>query len=167
MDPDRIVPEFDLGPGVVLERVCQNFKGTTILADAKVAMSASKKFAQRYQQVAQIPAPHAETQTLNHYFLHDLSFVARGCYIGCSKPSCYSCTKYFRFHHMGSRFGRTHNNVWVKWYLPSAWVGSDGEVERHSLRMMRVMADSIRATSSLCFRGIVRSRKLCLILQRG
>lgn len=143
-DPDRTALVFDTDSGAVLERVCPNYKGTDILRNAKAAISTAKNLAQRHRRVALIPVPHAETQVLHHLFVRELRFVGGDRYVGCSKPSCYSCAKYFHFHPMRARTGRIHNNVWMKWCLPSACMGSDGEVERHSLRMMRVMADSIR-----------------------
>lgn len=144
-DPNRKALEFDDDPSVVLERVFPNYKGTTILSNAKTAVSTAETLAQRYRRVAQFPVPHAETRALHHFFLHKLSFVGGDRYVGCSKPSCYGCAKYFRFHPMRARTGRTHNNVWMKWCLPSALAGEDGEAQRHGLRMMRVMADSIRS----------------------
>lgn len=143
-DFDRTALDFGGHPGIVLERVCPNFKETEILKNANVALSDAKTLTQRHWRVAWIPKPHAETQVLHHFLVQALSFVGGDQYVGCSEPSCYSCAKYFHYHPMRARTGRVQHNVRVKWCLPSAWMGSDGEVERHNLRMMRVMADSIR-----------------------
>lgn len=142
---DRAPLDFDADPGAVLARVCPNYKDATIFANALSRLQKAKTLAERYQRVRQTPKPHAETKILHYFFQNGVEFARGDRYIGCSKPSCYSCARYLRFHPMRARTGRTHDNIWIKWCLPSALLEKDGAVHRHCLRMMLVLADSIRS----------------------
>lgn len=136
--------DFEADPQIVLNRVFPNYKDTSILSNALCRIQGARKLAERYQLRPPIPRPHAESKILNHFFLHGFEFVKGDRYVGCSKPSCYCCRQYFRCHPAQAHIGRTHNNVWIKWSLPSSLIRDHGEVDRESLRMMRLMTDTIR-----------------------
>ena len=136
--------DFEADPQIVLNRVYPNYKDTNILANALSRIQGASKLAERYQLRPPIPRPHAESKILNHFFLHGFELVKGDRYVGCSKSSCYCCRQYFRYHPAKARIGRTHKNVWIKWSLPSSLTRDHGEVDRESLRMMRLMADTIR-----------------------
>ena len=136
--------EFEADPETVLNRVLPNYKGTTILSNALSIIHGACKLVERYHQQPPIPQIHAESRILNHFFVNRLEFATGDQYIGCSKPSCYCCWLYFHFHPTRARTGRTHNNVWIKWSLPSPLFQDNGEANRDSLRIMRAMADGIR-----------------------
>lgn len=131
-------------PGKVLLRVCPNFKGTSIFYDPLAKLQGACELASQYRTHTQVPIPHAETKILHFFFVQGLHFARQDRYVGCSKPSCYSCGKYFYYHPARANVGRKHNNTWIKWSLPSPLMYTGGQVDRLSVRLMSVMADSVR-----------------------
>ena len=136
--------DFEADPQTILNRIFPNYKDTSILSNAVSRIQGASKLVKRYQLRPPIPHPHAESKILNHFFLHGFEFVKGDRYVGCSKPSCYCCKQYFHYHPAKAHIGRTHDNVWIKWSLPSPLIRKHGEVDRESLRMMRLIADTMR-----------------------
>lgn len=140
------VETVDIGiePEIVLNRVFPNFRGHGILSSARALMPDTAIMLDWQNNGPCIPLPHAEASMLHHFSTNGLQFAGGDRYIGCSKPSCYCCRKYFRVHPWRARTGRAHDNVWIQWALPSPLKGDDGSVDGHAVKIMRAMTESIR-----------------------
>ena len=64
------------------------------------------------------PRVHAEILLSEHFHSMGLPFYEGDRYIGCSKPSCYCCDLYLRYHPGGFAARPSHGNVWTKWAPP-------------------------------------------------
>lgn len=82
---------------------------------------------------------HAEVFLMEHFYFNKFRFWGREKYIGCSKPSCYCCSLYFRYHPGNFVLRPAHNNVYVKW-IPPLMSQLDEEPQRkHNLDIMNQM----------------------------
>lgn len=61
---------------------------------------------------------HAELLLLEFLYTNGLAFVEGERYIGCSKPSCYCCGLYMRYHPGNFVLRPCHSNVWPNWSPP-------------------------------------------------
>ena len=87
---------------------------------------------------------HAEVFLMEHFHLNEFRFWSREKYIGCSKPSCYCCSLYMRFHPGNVVLRPAHNSVYVTW-IPPLLSRLDKELERkHNLGIMNQMNAYIR-----------------------
>ena len=90
------------------------------------------------------PRVHAELLLLEHFFHHELDFVNNDRYIGCSKPSCYCCDMYMRFH-PGSFVTRPcHGNLWVNWQAPAPLTKVKAKAQKHTASILNEMIGTIR-----------------------
>ena len=62
--------------------------------------------------------PHAEIQVLEHFYDNQLDVVGSDPFIGCSKPACYCCHLYFRYHPGGFVEPPGHQNIYFNWVFP-------------------------------------------------
>ena len=87
---------------------------------------------------------HAEVFLLEHFYLHKFQFLMREKYVGCSKPSCYCCSLYMRYHPWNVVMRPAHNNVFVKWVPPLISRLEEEPVRKHNLDIMNSMNAYIR-----------------------
>jgi hypothetical protein len=88
--------------------------------------------------------PHAEAVVLDHFFTRNFAFVMGDRYVACSKPSCYCCKLYFKFHPLRAVTGRHHGNLWIQWGLPRPLSAISGRADRITLKILRQMSDEVR-----------------------
>lgn len=101
-------------------------------------------FLEKYTSKNFAPRPHAEVVLLEHFYLNNLAFVCNERYIGCSKPSCYCCDLYIKFH-PGKFIPRPcHGNIWANWCAPALAVQDDGKIQWHVKRILNHMIDNVR-----------------------
>ena len=87
---------------------------------------------------------HAEVFLLEHFYFNKFEFLVREKYIGCSKPSCYCCSLYLRYHPANVIMRPAHNNVYLKWIPPLMSQLDKGQVRKHNLDIMNSMNAYIR-----------------------
>lgn len=87
---------------------------------------------------------HPEVFLLEHFYLDKIRFWGREKYIGCSKPSCYCCNLYFRFHPGNFALRPAHNNVYVSWIPPLISQLHEEVKRKHNLDIMNQMNAYIR-----------------------
>jgi hypothetical protein len=61
---------------------------------------------------------HCEVQVAEYFYHNKLIFVGNDPYVGCSKPACFCCQLYFKFHPGDFVVPRSHHKIWLKWGLP-------------------------------------------------
>ena len=87
---------------------------------------------------------HAEVFLLEHFTFHKFKFFIREKYVGCSKPSCYCCSLYMRYHPSNVVMRPAHNNVYLKWIPPLMSRLDEEEARKHNLDIMNSMNAYIR-----------------------
>jgi len=87
-----------------------------VLADTDLVAPVLSRFREEYANIK--PRPHAELLILEHFHRNDFDFVSGDKYIGCSKPSCYSCHIYMQYHPGGFTPRPCHGNLWINWAPP-------------------------------------------------
>ena len=87
---------------------------------------------------------HAEVFLLEHFFLNKFQFWMREKYVGCSKPSCYCCSLYMRYHPGNVVMRPAHNNVYLTWIPPLISRMDEEQVRKHNLDIMNSMNAYIR-----------------------
>lgn len=88
---------------------------------------------------------HAEAFLLDHFYSQELPYVWHDKYVGCSKPSCYCCHLYQRFHPDNPVLRPAHGTAWHRWAAPT--VISDTMEEktwRHHRSITNKMNEHIR-----------------------
>lgn len=75
------------------------------------------QFSARYKADLKI-ATHSEVFLLEHFYHKKLRFVESYRYVSCSKPSCYCCSLYFRYHPGNFVVRSSHGNARVPWNPP-------------------------------------------------
>ncbi|EER38803.1 conserved hypothetical protein [Histoplasma capsulatum var. duboisii H88] len=88
------------------------------------------------------PRVHAEVQVLEHFHEKALEFEDSDRYIACSKPSCYCCKLYFRYHPGNFEEPTSHCKIYLNWRSPDVSLKSDagaanGEEENESQILQR------------------------------
>lgn len=87
---------------------------------------------------------HAEVFLMEQFFFNKFRFCGGEKYIGCSKPCCYCCSLYIRFHPGNFVLRPAHNIVYVTW-IPPLMAGLNEESKRkHNLDIMNQMNAYIR-----------------------
>ncbi|KAH8812323.1 hypothetical protein F5884DRAFT_855622 [Xylogone sp. PMI_703] len=62
-----------------------------------------------------VPKIHAEIQVLDYFYDQGLSYVNNDKYIGCSKPACFCCYLYIRYHPARNVLPESHQKIWPNW----------------------------------------------------
>jgi OTT_1508-like deaminase len=75
-------------------------------------------FKEKYADKSLNPRIHSEVLILEHFYADERNFVNNDRYIGCSKPSCYCCDLYIRYHPGRFEHRACHGNLWTNWALP-------------------------------------------------
>lgn len=82
---------------------------------------------------------HAEVFLMEHFYFNKFRLLSREKYIGCSKPSCYCCSLYFRYHPGNFVLRPAHNNVYVTWVPPLMSQLDEERQRKHNLDIMNQM----------------------------
>lgn len=102
-------------------------------------------FSEKYSGKNFAPRCHAEVIMLEHFHVNKLKFfLGNRRYIGCSKPSCYCCDLYMKFH--PGKFVRRpcHGNVWANWCAPGQAIDDTGVIQWDVKRILTRMAKQLR-----------------------
>ena len=103
------------------------------------------KFRELYSNQDTRLMAHAETFLLEHFYFQRLPYVWRDKYIGCSKPSCYCCHLYQRFHPDNPVLRPAHGTAWHRWAAPIIIDRDmDRQKWRHHLAIVNKMNEHIR-----------------------
>jgi hypothetical protein len=84
-----------------------------------------KEFLIHYKSKTFRPRAHAEILLLEKFSTQGLAFYGEDNFVGSSKPSCYCCDLYFRFHRGAIATRPTHGHVWPNWCLPPGLLRED------------------------------------------
>ncbi|KAG8629949.1 hypothetical protein KVT40_001568 [Elsinoe batatas] len=87
---------------------------------------------------------HAEVVLLEHVYDHDIRLVEDDRYIGCSKPSCYCCDLYMKYHPGDFVPRPSHGNVYVTWNFPLLPTCTNPKVYEHTLQVMNQVIQHVR-----------------------
>lgn len=128
----------------LLARVVPNYRGHSITSRLKGKLKDASRLIGVLQDRQFHAKPHAEAVILDHFFTGNFAFVMGDRYVACSKPSCYCCKLYFRFHPLRAVTGRSHGNLWIQWGPPRSLCLTNGKVDRITLKILRRMSDEVR-----------------------
>lgn len=102
-------------------------------------------FEKKYCARSFMPHIHAEVYLLEHFYFGRMKFLERDRYVGCSKPSCYCCGLYMRFHPGNVAIRPCSGNVWTHWSPPiEVKSGMEQGKWKHTLDIMNAMNNFIR-----------------------
>ncbi|KAF2722747.1 hypothetical protein K431DRAFT_203958, partial [Polychaeton citri CBS 116435] len=111
---------------------------------AQRVIDVREDFAKAYNNRASKLPVHAEVRLAEHFHSNSLQFVERIKYVGCSKPSCYCCSLYLRYHPGNFVLRPCHGNVWPRWN-PPLMSAPKGSVEaKHNRDVLNKMIAHIR-----------------------
>ena len=112
---------------------------TAILEWGRYSQREPRKYIMdRYKTCA--PIVHAEISVLEWFHVNTLNFLGGDRYIFTSKPACYCCKLYFRFHPLRMREPESHNKIPRNWGPPVY----NGIVEKTQLDILNAMKAAIR-----------------------
>lgn len=111
----RILDE-DMSVGKALLRTLPEYNSELVNLRIRTIQSASNddlaaRFITNYTDPNFVPKVHAEMLMMEHFYFNQLQFFENDRYIGCSKPSCYSCDLHLRNHPGDSEARPCHGNV--------------------------------------------------------
>jgi hypothetical protein len=86
----------------------------------------SQRFLENYENPNFKPRIHAEVQVLEHFYRENLNFPDGDRYIACSKPACFCCLLYFRYHPGRFVEPESHCKIHLNWGFPDVDVGEKG-----------------------------------------
>jgi hypothetical protein len=116
-------------------------KKLTVL-DLKLGMR--KKVIDLYKSPTFKPIVHAEIQILEYFYRNELHFMDGDRYISCSKPACYCCHLYIRYHPLGVVEPGTHKKIYPNWGPPLLPLGDNDPGFRDQRDVLNHMVRSIR-----------------------
>lgn len=128
----------------LLARVVPNYRGNSITCQLKGKLKDASRSMGDFEDRQFHAKPHAEAVILDHFSTRNFSFVMGDRYVACSKPSCYCCRLYFKFHPLRAVTGRHHGNLWIQWGLPRPLHLITGRADRITLKILRRMSDEVR-----------------------
>ncbi|KAL9109303.1 MAG: hypothetical protein Q9227_006058 [Pyrenula ochraceoflavens] len=99
-----------------------------------------KRFMKSYNDKYFKPRVHCELVVLEHFYTKSLKFYDSDRYIGCSKPSCYCCALYIRYHPGDFERPACHQKLYLNWRPPDAAYKPDG---KGSVRHRNILNDII------------------------
>jgi OTT_1508-like deaminase len=100
-------------------------------------------FKGQYADKSLNPRIHSELLMLEHFYVDRRNFVNNDRYIGCSKPSCYCCDMYIRYHPGGFESRACHGNLWTNWALPVD-IRSGPASSMHAKKILEDMIEQVR-----------------------
>jgi hypothetical protein len=141
-DSSRWTAEHDLN--VLLARIVPNYRGHSITCRLEGKLKSASRLMGNLENRQLYAKPHAEAVILDHFFTGNFTFVMGDRYVACSKPSCYCCKLYFRFHPLRAVTGRHHGNLWIQWGPPRPLYLTNGRTDRVTIKILRRMSDEVR-----------------------
>jgi len=90
------------------------------------------------------PRVHAELILLDLFWTRKLDFVEGDKYIGCSKPACYCCYHYIKFHPGKFEIPSCHNNSWPKWKPPEIYDPANKPLIKSREHILNAMVKDMR-----------------------
>jgi OTT_1508-like deaminase len=103
-----------------------------------------KEFAERYNNKNFTPRCHTEVLLLEHFWTEKISFFKDDSYVGISKPPCYSCHLFFKFHSSRMVTRPTRGNAWSKWCVPPGCIQDEERFEYGTKLILHRMAETMR-----------------------
>lgn len=103
-----------------------------------------ESFVKAYSDASVSLPVHAELFLMEHFHAKRLRFVAGDKYIGCSKPSCYCCSLYMRYHPGNFVVRRSHGNIWPRWSPPLSYQLDSAEKFKLNLDVMNQVIAHLR-----------------------
>lgn len=88
------------------------------LADMDTKFQLSRRFHDKYTDDKLKPRVHAEIQVLEQFYGSKLSFEGGDPFIACSKPACFCCLLYFRYHPGHFVEPTSHHKIYLNWRPP-------------------------------------------------
>jgi hypothetical protein len=134
--------EHDLD--ALLARIVPNYRGHSITCQLKAKLKDASRSMGVLENRQFHAKPHAEAVILDHFSTGNFEFVMGDRYVACSKPSCYCCKLFFKFHPLRAVTGRHHGNLWIQWGLPRSLYLTSGGADRITLKILRRMSDEVR-----------------------
>ncbi|KXT13982.1 hypothetical protein AC579_8848 [Pseudocercospora musae] len=143
---------------------CPRVARSEVLLQATVKrLESASGLLRRYQMHQQVPIVHAEAALAHYFWLKRWKFASplpgeEDRYIGCSKPSCYSCGLYLK-HHSGNFEQRpTKGRAWLRWHIPVIIEKSKSQEaeswrqreETENIRILRLMIDDMHNDVEAC-----------------
>lgn len=74
------------------------------------------RFANEYETCK--PIVHAEIQVLEQFYSRRRQYLKGDKFIGCSKPACFCCMLYFKYHPARVANATSHQKTWLNWGPP-------------------------------------------------
>lgn len=96
---------------------------------------------EKYRDPNHRPRVHCEVQVLEHFHEQSLLFEDDDRYIACSKPACYCCHLYFRYHPGRFVEPESHGKLYINWRAP----GFDLQPENRRWKEHRKIVDAMTA----------------------
>jgi OTT_1508-like deaminase len=100
-------------------------------------------FKKQYADKSLNPRIHSEALILEHFYADTRKFMDNNRYIGCSKPSCYCCDLYIRYHPGRFEHRACHGNLWTNWALPVD-IRNDTASSMHAKKILDDMIEEVR-----------------------
>jgi hypothetical protein len=102
------------------------------------------RFMDNYARPDRTSCVHAEIQVLEHFYAHNLHFACDDPFIACSKPACFCCLLYFRYHPGHVVEPVSHNKIYLTWRPPdfSTPIGITGP--SHQQDILNAMNQKLR-----------------------
>lgn len=100
-------------------------------------------FKEQYGAKSLHPRIHSEVLILEHFYADGREFVNNDRYIGCSKPSCYCCDLYIRYHPGRFENRACHGNLWTNWALPVD-IRNNPASNMHAKKILDDMIEQVR-----------------------
>jgi hypothetical protein len=104
----------------------------------------SDRFLEHYTKRELKPRVHAEIQVLEDFYTQRRSFVGGDPFIACSKPACFCCLLYFRYHPGRFVEPASHRKIYLNWLPPGFDVGCDRENQNYRRDILNSMTRDIR-----------------------
>lgn len=103
-----------------------------------------KQFEERYTSKTFSPRCHAEVLLHEHFWTNKLAFFNDDAFVGSSKPPCYCCHLFFKFHSSRIAIRPTRGNAWSRWCVPPGCVQDEERFEYGTKIIMHRMAKTMR-----------------------
>lgn len=104
----------------------------------------SHRFLENYTDHNLKPRVHAEIQILERFFSSKMSFAGHDPFIACSKPACFCCLLYFRYHPGHFVEPMSHRKVYLNWRPPDLDIEDDTASQNRQRDILNLMTHDIR-----------------------
>ena len=97
-----------------------------------------------YNEKSFKPRVHCEVRILEHFYEKKLKYIRNDRYIACSKPACFCCQLYIRYHPADCVEPESHQKIYHKWGPPRLDKGSDDPGYTRQRDILNSMVREIR-----------------------